>query len=178
MFSSFVISHNFNSPFCNWICFVFQRASSSCLESCEFLTKVKNFSSLTNGDNSSAPTPGIPSVTNRSLNSISLKWEAVQNTTGSPVYMIEMAFFESGRNVFRPVYLSEVDWIKSIVFGTFILVCLHFLFFLIVVIYSPSNSLRFIGVCYTRGNNITPKSLRLHLVISISFRLQSNILQV
>ena len=175
MFSSFVISHNFNSPFCNWICFVFQRASSSCLESCEFLTKVKNFSSLINGDNSSTPTPGIPSVTNRSLNSISLKWEAVQNTTGRPVYMIEMAFSESGRNVFRPVYLSEVDWIKSIVFGTFILVCLHFL---IVVIYGPSNSLRFIGVCYTRGNNITPKSLRLHLVISISFRLQSNIIQV
>ena len=102
---------NFNSPFSNWICFVFQRASSSCLESCEFLTKVKNFSSVTNGDNSSTPTPGTPSITNRSLTSISLKWEAVQNTTGSPVYMIEMAFSDSGGNSFWPVYLSEVDWI-------------------------------------------------------------------
>ncbi|XP_073250035.1 uncharacterized protein [Porites lutea] len=84
------------------------RASSSCLESCEFLTKVKNLSSLINGDNSSTPSPGIPSITNRSLTSIGLKWEAVQNTTGIPVYMIEMSFSESGRNFFRPVYLSEV----------------------------------------------------------------------
>lgn len=84
------------------------RASSSCLESCEFLTKVKNFTSVTNGDNSSTPTPGTPSITNRSLTSISLKWEAVENTTGSPVYMIEMEFSDSGGNSFWPVYLSEV----------------------------------------------------------------------
>ncbi|XP_073250102.1 uncharacterized protein [Porites lutea] len=85
------------------------RASSSCLESCEFLTKVKNFTSVTNGDNSSTPTPGTPSITNRSLTSISLKWEAVQNTTGSPVYMIEMEFSDNGGHSFWPVYLSEVD---------------------------------------------------------------------
>ena len=100
-----------NLPLSNWLCFVLQGASNSCLESCEFLNKVKNFASVTNGDNSSTPTPGTPSITNRSLTSISLKWEAVQNTTGSPVYMIEMEFSDNGGNSFWPVYLSEVDWI-------------------------------------------------------------------
>ena len=71
------------------------------------MTKVKNFSSIINGDGSSTPAPGIPLVTNRNLTSISLKWEAVENTTGSPVYMIEMAFSEGGQ-AFVPAYLSEV----------------------------------------------------------------------
>ena len=46
------------------------------------------------------PTPVNLSVTNRGYTSISLQWEAVKNTNGSPVYMIEMELNNGGLNGF------------------------------------------------------------------------------
>ena len=64
--------------------------SSNCEASCKFLTQLKNFSSILAGDGSTPPKPGIPTVTNKTLTSISLKWDPVQNTSGTPVYLIAM----------------------------------------------------------------------------------------
>lgn len=86
--------------------FLLQKNSSSCLDSCNFLTKVKSLSAIT-GDGSLLPTPVNLSVTNRSYTSISLQWEAVKNTNGSPVYMIEIELIKRGlRNI--PINMKKV----------------------------------------------------------------------
>ena len=94
-----------------WVCFLLQKTSSYCQDSCEFLTKVKTLSSIITGDGSLPPTPRNLTVTNRSFTSISLQWEAVKNTNGSPVYLIEMQH-SRGEAKYIPVYMEEVDWIK------------------------------------------------------------------
>ena len=38
------------------------------------------------------PTPGIPTVTNKTFATISLQWEPVMNTSGTPVYMVAMEY--------------------------------------------------------------------------------------
>ena len=91
-----------------WVCFLLQKTSSCCQDSCEFLTKVET--SIT-GDGSLLPTPRNLTVTNRSFTSISLQWEAVKNTNGSPVYLIEMEA-SRGEAKYSPIYMEEVDWIK------------------------------------------------------------------
>lgn len=59
------------------------------------------------GDGSLLPTPVNLSVTNRSYTSISLQWEAVKNTNGSPVYMIEIELIKLGlRNI--PINMKKV----------------------------------------------------------------------
>ena len=95
--------------------FLLQKNSSSCLDSCNFLTKVKSLSSAIYGDGSLLPTPVNLSVTNRSYTSISLQWEAVKNTNGSPVYMIEIELIKRGlRNI--PINMKKVKWIKLLIF--------------------------------------------------------------
>jgi len=64
--------------------------SSSCKAGCRGLTHIRNLSSIFNGDGSTSPTPGIPTVTNKTFASVSLKWDPVQNTTGTAVYLIVM----------------------------------------------------------------------------------------
>ena len=78
------------------------------MKSCEFLTVLKNFPSILNGDGSKPPTPGIPTVINKTFTSISLKWDSVQNTSGSAVYLIEIAF-TGERSRFSPSYSTEVN---------------------------------------------------------------------
>ena len=88
-------------------CFLLQKTSSSCLDSCKFLTKVKALSSTITGDGSLLPTPVNLSVTNRSFTSISLQWEAVKNTNGSPVYIIEIELTKDGSKYF-PINMEKV----------------------------------------------------------------------
>lgn len=87
-------------------CAQYCQNASSCLKSCEFLTGVKNFSSLFTADGSMPPIPSIPTETNVTFTSISLEWVSVANTSGSPVYLVEMAYSE-GLDNFKSVYLSE-----------------------------------------------------------------------
>ena len=68
-----------------------QLNSSSCNSSCRFLTHIRNFSSVLHGDGSTPPTPGIPTVTNKTFTSVSLKWDPVQNTTGTAVYLMAIS---------------------------------------------------------------------------------------
>ena len=115
MFTNVPLSFIFNKikkkSLCSlWVCFLLQKTSSCCQDSCEFLTKVKTLSSIITGDGSLLPTPRNLTVTNRSFTSISLQWEAVKNTNGSPVYLIEMQL-SRGRAKYIPVYMEEVDWI-------------------------------------------------------------------
>ena len=121
--------------------FLLQKNSSSCLDSCNFLTKVKSLSAIT-GDGSLLPTPVNLSVTNRSYTSISLQWEAVKNTNGSPVYMIEIELIKGGlRNI--PINMKKVKWIKLLIFLYFDLEDIYlrcFFFFTLYLSY-------FIGVC-------------------------------
>ncbi|XP_073232009.1 uncharacterized protein [Porites lutea] len=84
------------------------KTSSYCQDSCEFLTKVKTLSSIITGDGFLLPTPRNLTVTNRSFTSISLQWEAVKNTNGSPVYLIEMEALR-GEAKYSPIYMEEVD---------------------------------------------------------------------
>ena len=114
MFTNVPLSFIFNKikkkSLCSlWVCFLLQKTSSYCQESCEFLTKVKTLSSIITGDGSLPPTPRNLTVTNRSFTSISLQWEAVKNTNGSPVYLIEMQH-SRGEAKYIPVYMEEVDW--------------------------------------------------------------------
>ena len=89
--------------------FLLQKTSSSCLDSCNFLTKVKSLSSTITGDGSLLPTPVNLSVTNRSYTSISLQWEAVKNTNGSPVYMIEIELTKRGlKYKYIPINMKKV----------------------------------------------------------------------
>ena len=97
------------------VCFLLQKTSSSCLDSCKFLTKVKSLSSTITGDGSLLPTPVNLSVTNRSFTSISLQWEAVKNTNGSPVYMIETELTKDGSKYF-PINMTKVKWINLLIF--------------------------------------------------------------
>ena len=69
-----------------------QNHSNSCEASCRFLTHMKTFSSIVTGDGSSSPTPGIPTVTSKTLNSVSLEWEPLKNTSGTPVYIIGISY--------------------------------------------------------------------------------------
>ena len=82
-----------------------QNNVNSCLKSCEFLAEIKNFSSILAGDGSLPPSPSIPIIRNRTLTSISLEWVPVENTSGTPVYLVEMDYSASGS-----MYLSEVDF--------------------------------------------------------------------
>ena len=116
MFTNVPLSFIFNKikkkSLCSlWVCFLLQKTSSYCQDSCEFLTKVKTLSSIITGDGSLPPTPRNLTVTNRSFTSISLQWEAVKNTNGSPVYLIEMQL-STGGGKYIPAYMEEVDWIK------------------------------------------------------------------
>jgi len=56
-----------------------------------FLTHLETFPSILTGDGSTSPTPDTPTVTNRTLNSVSLEWEPLKNTSGTPVYIIGMS---------------------------------------------------------------------------------------
>lgn len=85
--------------------FLSQNNVNSCLKSCEVLTKIKNFSSILAGDGSLPPSPSVPIIRNRTLTSISLEWVPVENTSGTPVYLVEMDYSASGS-----MYLSEVDF--------------------------------------------------------------------
>lgn len=67
-----------------------QGNSSSCESSCKFLEQLNRFASIQDGDESKIPTPSIPRVTNKSLTSLSLQWDPVQNASGTPVYLITM----------------------------------------------------------------------------------------
>ncbi|KAJ7358905.1 hypothetical protein OS493_020743 [Desmophyllum pertusum] len=89
--------------------------ASSCEKSCEFLTQLQNFSSILDGDGSIPPTPGIPTVTNKTITSISLRWDPVQNASGIPVqnmsgtavYLIEVTF-TGEKSIYSPSFRSEV----------------------------------------------------------------------
>lgn len=78
------------------------------MKSCEFLTLIKNFSSILNGDGSTPPTPAIPTVTSKNFTSISLKWDPVRNTSGSAVYLIQITF-TGEQSRFSPRYYREVN---------------------------------------------------------------------
>ena len=109
---SFIFNKIKKKSLCSlWVCFLLQNTSSYCQDSCEFLTKVKTLSSIITGDGSLLPAPRNLTVTNRSFTSISLQWEAVKNTNGSPVYLIEMEV-SGGEAMSPPRYMEEVDWIK------------------------------------------------------------------
>ena len=123
-----------------WVCFLLQKTSSCCQDSCEFLTKVKTLSSIITGDGSLLPTPVNLSVTSRTSTSISLQWEAVKNTNGTPVYMMEIAMTKNGSKYF-PINMEEVKWIKLLIFLYFDLEYSHLrCFFTLYLSY-------FIGVC-------------------------------
>ena len=70
--------------------FLFQSNANSCLDSCEFLTWLKNFQSLSNGDGSLLPVPGPLNVTILNFTSLSLQWSHVLNSNGTPVYLVEI----------------------------------------------------------------------------------------
>lgn len=67
-------------------------ASNSCRASCTFLTHLKTFASVKEGDGSTEPKAEAPRVAKKTLTNIQLKWEPVKNTTGTPVYLIRMRY--------------------------------------------------------------------------------------
>lgn len=71
------------------------------------MSVVKNFSSILGGDGSIPPAPTAANFTNITFTSITMEWEPVVNTSGNPVYIVEMAYSEGIGN-FRSIYLSEV----------------------------------------------------------------------
>lgn len=110
-----------------WVIAIFhqQLNSSSCKASCRGLTHIRNLSSIFNGDGSTSPTPGIPTVTNKTFTSVSLKWDPVRNATGTAVYLIAM--YITGDKVLNlPHYFvqvgSNVPLVKK--YECFALICL------------------------------------------------------
>ena len=98
-----------NDPFMKpEVVFLFQNNATSCEESCAFLAQLQNFSSILAGDGSLPPKPSMPTVTSKNFTSISLKWDPVQNTNGTAVYLIEITF-TGEQSRFSPSYLSEVN---------------------------------------------------------------------
>lgn len=101
-----------------------QLNSSSCKASCRGLTHIRNLYSILDGDGSASPTPGIPTVTNKTFTSVSLKWDPVQNTTGTAVYLIVMDI--TGDMVLRHDFVqvsSNVPLTKK--YECFAVICLN-----------------------------------------------------
>ncbi|KAJ7358888.1 hypothetical protein OS493_020726 [Desmophyllum pertusum] len=97
--------------------------SSSCEASCRFLTQLQNFSSIFDGDGSIPPTPNIPIVTNKTFTSISLQWDPVQNTSGTPVYLIAMDIKGDWERA-SPFYFIEVFTVPRATLETVLLCAL------------------------------------------------------
>lgn len=103
-----------------------QLKSGSCKASCRFLTHITNLSSTLFGDGSTSPTPGIPTVANKNFTSISLKWDPVQNTTGTAVYLIAMNI-KGDEVLTSPHYFLEVrsNCLLAKKYECFIVICLN-----------------------------------------------------
>ncbi|KAJ7358886.1 hypothetical protein OS493_020724 [Desmophyllum pertusum] len=97
--------------------------SSSCEASCRFLTQLQNFSSILDGDGSIPPTPNISIVTNKTFTSISLRWDPVHNTSGTPVYLIAMDI-TGDFGMRTPFYLIEVFTVPQATLKTVLLCAL------------------------------------------------------
>ena len=87
--------------------FLFQNNANSCLDSCEFLTWLKNFQSLSYGDGSLLPVPGPLNVTILNFTSLSLQWSHVLNSNGTPVYLVEIMFDDEVSRL-GPFYPNQV----------------------------------------------------------------------
>lgn len=103
-----------------------QNHSNSCEASCRFLTHLKNFSSIFTGDASVPPTPGIPTVTNKTFATISLQWEPVMNTSGTPVYMVAMEY-NGDSALLSPFFFIDVSMHSCMYVQLYVCVyaCMH-----------------------------------------------------
>lgn len=89
--------------------------ANSCLDSCEFLTWLKNFQSLSNGDGSLLPVPGPLNVTILNFTSLSLQWSHVLNSNGTPVYLVEITF-DGEVSRLGPFYPNQVIVESKVIF--------------------------------------------------------------
>ncbi|XP_066025560.1 uncharacterized protein [Pocillopora verrucosa] len=95
--------------------------ANSCFDSCEFLTWLKNFQSLSNGDGSLLPVPGPLNVTILNFTSLSLQWSHVLNSNGTPIYLVEIMFDDEVSRL-GPFYPNQVI-VESKVMLTFHHLC-------------------------------------------------------